>query len=101
MNSISFAVVTLPKCVCVESRGNSDSVEGLGHGFWKYGFQTSAVICLGRNRYEPRCYANMIKLICFRYIAQLINKCHFPQLARSWLVHSQHQFSKIFLSCLI
>ena len=28
-------VVTLPKFVCMESRGNSDSVEEIGHGLWK------------------------------------------------------------------
>ena len=28
-------VVTLPKYVCMESRGNNDSVEGIGHGLLK------------------------------------------------------------------
>ena len=101
LNLIFFVVVTLPKCVCVESRGNSDLIEGIGHGFWNQGFQASAIVYLGRNWYVPRCYANMIKLICFQHKAKLINKCYFCQLLRSWLVHSQRQFSKIILSCLI
>ena len=60
-----------------------------------------AQMCVPGNRYVPRRYANMIELICFRYMAKLSNKCHFPQFLRSCLVHSQRQFSKIFLSCLI